>query len=255
MRQTKLLKLVKMMSKFTSDDVSSILEIDEETTLLSLSELENKGIIKKISEGRYIHSPEKKDNTHNKLVGRAKLTFEDKKLPPVIPKKLVIDITKDEDYQIYLNAPAWAKKKADKYLAVLEASGGLSGEKLKFFIKQWNKKFPEMKTSRASVLRARKTLSEEGVAALLAGYACFDRHKSSVNEDIYKYFKEFYLSFEVVTMIDAINRAKEKYFQIHPDSDYKIPSYVCFRNRILREFTREELKQFRTVQIKGVNLQ
>ncbi|MEI8389584.1 MAG: hypothetical protein WCG23_06820 [bacterium] len=254
MRQTKLLKLVRMMSKFTSDDVSAILEIDEETTLFYLSDLENKGIIKKITGGRYIHIPEKKDNMSAKTDVKAKPTYEDKKIPPITPKKLVIDITKDEDYQIYLNAPAWAKKKADKYLAVLEASGGLGGEKLKFFIKQWNKKFPEMKTSRSSLLRARNSLLEGGVAALLAGYTSFTRHKSSVKEEIYKYFKEFYLSFEVVTMVDAINRAKEKYFQLHPDSDYKIPSYICFRNRILREFTREELKQFRTVQIKGVNL-
>lgn len=250
----KLLKLIRIMARFSIDDIASILEIDEKTVLLYFSDLENKGIIKKISEQRYMYVAAKKIKPTNKSTKRVMPTYENKKIPSIIPKKLIIDITKDDDYQIYITAPPWAKKKADKYLAVLEAAGGLSGSKLRFFIRQWNKKFPEMKTSFASVMRARKTLYEEGVAALLAGYTVFEKCKSSVNDEIYKYFKEFYLSFEVVAMTSAIKRASEKYFQMHPDSDYSLPSYVCFRNRLLNEFTKEEIKQFRTVEIKGVKL-
>ncbi len=38
----------------------------------------------------------------------------------------------------YANAPAYARRKADKYLNIIERSGDLKGNGLKEWIKQWN---------------------------------------------------------------------------------------------------------------------
>jgi len=72
--------------------------------------------------------------------------------------------------RIYSTAPAWARRKADKYLAVLNAAVGLKGRRLKEFIRTWNQKHPQFKTSYQRVLEARKTYEEQGIAGLLAQY-------------------------------------------------------------------------------------
>lgn len=243
MIQKKLLKLAKMMSRFTLDDILFTLEIDEQTATLNINKFEDLGIIKRISETEFLYSSDKK-NTKKQEAG-----FD---LSKVTPSSL--DITKDKDYHLYLSAPRGVKKKADKYLKVLESSGGLTGKKLRFFIEQWNTQFPDMKTSFASVMRARKRLLYEGLASLLANYHNYStKVKSKVGSDLYQYFKEFYLTYNAIPMTEAIRLATKKFLEQNPDIVwYSPPSYLCFQRRILSEFTREEIGQFRRLKIEGV---
>src|SRR5689334_1860657 len=58
------------------------------------------------------------------------------------------DLSETEvELDLYHRAPDWARKKADKYLALIKASEGLKGEKLKAFLAEWNVKHPELASS------------------------------------------------------------------------------------------------------------
>lgn len=94
--------------------------------------------------------------------------------------------------EIYSRAPQWAREKADKYLAVLKASEGLTGKALKAFLTAWNNKNPEMKTSYPRVMSMRKIYDEEGISGLLAQYGK-RAGETTVNEDDYEYFKSQYM--------------------------------------------------------------
>jgi len=53
-------------------------------------------------------------------------------------------------------------------------------------------------------------------------------------------------------MNEAINLATSKLMEKNPEIQwYKPPSVFSFKRRLLKDFTEEEIKQFRTVKIKG----
>ena len=53
----KILKLIKILNKFTIDDILSMDDFEEQKVSEILSELENSGIINKISKEEYIYFP------------------------------------------------------------------------------------------------------------------------------------------------------------------------------------------------------
>jgi len=239
-----------MMSSFTVDDICSILEIDAKEINDYLQIFEDAGIIKKVSGSEYIYLPEK---TPKKNYKKQNKSITDKELNDLKP--LVIDITKDKHYEIYLNAPEWAKRKADKYLALIQAAGGLRGDKLKFFAKQWSRMFPQLKTSAASIARARKSFREEGLTGLLANYHPHNSGQYKINNELYQMFKELYLTYEAIPMTTAINLTREKFISLRPDlNGYTLPSNSAFKRRLEKEFTIDEVRCFRTLNIKGAKL-
>ena len=56
----KILKLIKILNKFTIDDILSMDDFEEKEVSEILSELENSGIISKITAEEYIYFPNKK---------------------------------------------------------------------------------------------------------------------------------------------------------------------------------------------------
>ena len=65
----KILKLIKILNKFTIDDILSMDDFEEQEVSEILSELENSGIINKISKEEYIYFPNGKAEaqTSNRL--------------------------------------------------------------------------------------------------------------------------------------------------------------------------------------------
>lgn len=96
------------------------------------------------------------------------------------------------ELDVYSSAPEYSRKKADKYLSVLNASKGLKGNELRSFIEEWNCKYPEAKTSYARVVDARKLYDQNGISGLLAEYGK-NAGKSKIDDDDYEYFKSLFL--------------------------------------------------------------
>jgi hypothetical protein len=92
----------------------------------------------------------------------------------------------------YSSAPAWARKKADKYLCVLRATEGLKGRALREFISEWNHKYPELRTSYPRVVTARRIYRQEGISCLLAQYGK-SAGRTIVKDAWFTYFKAAYL--------------------------------------------------------------
>jgi len=96
------------------------------------------------------------------------------------------------DAEIYSRAPEWARRKADKYLAIINNSAGLKGAELQAFVVAWNAEHPDVQTSYARVLDARKAYKTEGVGGLLAQYGN-RAGLSIVRDEWFTYFKGEYL--------------------------------------------------------------
>ena len=61
----KILKLIKILNKFTLDDILSLDEFDKQEVSVILSEFENSGVISKISKEQYIYFPDKNSKPQN----------------------------------------------------------------------------------------------------------------------------------------------------------------------------------------------
>jgi putative transposase len=141
---------------------------------------------------------------------------------------------RDADARAYTAAPAWARKRADKYLAIITACQGTEGKKnVKAFVEIWNKSNPSWKTSYSAIRDARIRYEAEGVAGLFARYG--KRAGVSIVPDIlYEEFKRLWLSENkpsaAACWMQVLGFAKEKGFDVS-----KFPSVAAFMKRINRE--------------------
>jgi hypothetical protein len=139
------------------------------------------------------------------------------------------------DSEIYAHSPAWARMRADKYLAILQASEGLRGKALMDFVASWNAANPDKKTSYPCLIDARKKYASEGVSALLAKYG--KRAGSTTVPDIY------YEEFKKLWLVQAGPTAKGCWedvlgFAMQTDESItaaEFPSPRAFINRMDRE--------------------
>jgi putative transposase len=139
------------------------------------------------------------------------------------------------DSEIYARSPAWARRRADKYLAILQACEGLRGTALMEFVTSWNAANPDKKTSYPCLIDARKKYANEGVSALLAQYG--KRAGSTSVADVwYEEFKTLWLSQNAPSAkscwLHVLGSAKQRDQGIEVSS---FPSERAFIKRIDRE--------------------
>ncbi len=114
--------------------------------------------------------------------------------PGVLPANSHInpELTEDDVYrQLYLRAPAYNRRKADKYETILDTMAGLEGRELRQAISEWNQGHPDFHTSYVRVTQMRKALKEHGKQTLLGNYG--KPRQSKIRPEWYEAFKSRYL--------------------------------------------------------------
>ena len=236
----KMLKLIKILNQFTIDDTLTMSEFSENEAKKLLTEFEDIGIIKKISQDEYLYIPEV-----NKSPIKTKdtiTTAEEMQTTEIKTKTLpVVDtlFTKAGEQQVYDNAPKYAKKSLVKYYTILKMVGGLKGNNLEAFLKQLGAEHPEYKISLSTYHRIKTRYLFGGLQALIPRYS--EGMKSTIPDDMYEEFKKIYLRPSKYSFNECVRRLQTKY-----DRDI-IPGYMCFRRRINKEFSPEFISKMRTM--------
>lgn len=232
-----ILKLAKRLNKFTPDDIERMTGYAEKEIFEVLEEFVERKQIKKLSKNRYVFEK-------SYFVGKLNVSG-------YLPEGIGLT---QEDIEEYKNADRYARKYADKYIRILESSNGLRGKELDLFIEEWNLKNPSAKISAARIHTMRRKLLQEGIRGLLGkNYkALTDRKK--LNETIYVYFREFFLSPKLLTSNQALNLAVKKYLEDYPNFNLStLAQATTYRKRLRAEYTVEEINFHRSNYIsKGV---
>lgn len=92
----------------------------------------------------------------------------------------------------YSDAADYNRRKADKYLIIIEKSGSLKGKPLENWVNEWNQEHPDFKTSYFSIMRARRAYEAEGVSGLVGRFGS-RAGASVVDERHYEFFRDHYL--------------------------------------------------------------
>lgn len=257
MLQKKILKLMKILNRFTLDDIVTTLELVEKEEILALNyiqNLEKENVVRQISPRQYAYC-EKNERVicvFTKTEGSINREAPKIKMDKVKPNP--IDITKDENYEKYLNARQKSQIKVNKYLKIIEAAGCLGGKNLMAFIKEWNKKNPELATSYSYFMGVRNLYREKGIGGLLINYGNYGKGESIVNDELYALCKEFYFTGDAMPLTAARALAIQKYIERYPDKkNDNFPQYSAFRKRIFDNYSAEERRKLRSFKFTGKN--
>ncbi len=156
-----------------------------------------------------------------------------KSLPDFVQDKYFGETLSDIKYS---EAPNWAKQQAEKYLEILENSGGLKGNDLKQFIEEWNKS--NEPTSYSSVIKMRRRYFRYGLSGLLSRHGQHLRG-SSVKDDYFEYFKTLYLvegAPSIRTCCDLTLGYAIREFNADRET---FPSFMAFKRRLDKEIPKQ----------------
>lgn len=163
-----ILKLIKILNKFTLDDILSMDEFDKQEVLEILSEFENSNLISKISKEQYIYFPNK--NSNSKIPSR----LHNNNLN-IKTKENITDIkslfSKEEEQEIYENASPNAKRRIVKYYTILKIVSQFDSRCIEAFLKHFSKAYPEYKISQSTFYRIRQKYFQYGIRGLIPNYA------------------------------------------------------------------------------------
>ena len=128
----KILKLIKILNKFTISDILTMDDFDEQEVLSILSEFEELKIIKKISQNQYVYMENKMFNQKN-TSGKLYNIDIDKRKGVTDIKSL---FSKEEEQEIYENATPNTKRKIVKYYTILKIASQFDDKSIDIFLKQ-----------------------------------------------------------------------------------------------------------------------
>lgn len=167
------------------------------------------------------------------------------------------DLQIDVDHQakVYQEAPAYNRRRADKYLQLLSQTEGMRKREIGEFLTRWNRENPEFKSSYESICRARTAYKRDGIVALLGQYGkTRDRsivfeaqvqdalgiRQKALLEDAYATFKALYLTEGAPSAFECHTAAYGRWIQISGGCTTLLdgsafPHYSTFERQLRRE--------------------
>jgi len=146
--------------------------------------------------------------------------------------------------KFYKESPAWAKKQAKKYVELIEKTAGMKHKEIVEFIKDWNSKHPDKKSSYSALCKARVKYEQFGEDALLSKKGSKE-DKYRVKPEYYEYYKDLYMKPAAPSAIDCwmqtLNYAKQK-------DKIKTANFPCdktFDRLLKKEYSPEQIKRAR----------
>ena len=153
--------------------------------------------------------------------------------------------------KFYKESPAWAKKQSQKYVELIKKTAGMKHKEIIEFLKDWNLKHPDKKSSYSALCKARIKYEQFGEDALLSKKG-FKGDEYRVKPEYYEYYKNLYMQPAAPSAIDCwmqtLNYAKQK-------DKIKTANFPCektFDRLLKKEYSTEEIKRARQYHAKVI---
>jgi hypothetical protein len=136
----------------------------------------------------------------------------------------------DVDATLYAQAPAYNRRRFDKYLWILQADQGLKGSELKDFIEDLQAKYPDRHIpSLATYYRLRNEYHQGGKTALLGNYGK-RAGSSKTDPEQQEYFNSLYLSQSRLSEFKVWQQVVGKFYT--PETINMVPAPRTFRRQL-----------------------
>lgn len=224
----KILKLIKILNKFTLDDILLMDNFDEDEVKIILADFEKFGVIKKISDTEYVFLKQLPKLDETEPISNRK----------TITKPLITNLfSKEKEQMIYDNATEKSKKILTKYYTILKLARSRRGDALKTYLVNLAEEHPEYSISYTTFHRIKRRYLTEGLNGLIPKYK--SNNKSSVSDEMYQAFKKIYLTPNAYPLKTCVKMLSKDFC--------KLPSYMSFLRRLNKDFTSDEIKKYRSI--------
>ena len=149
---------------------------------------------------------------------------------------------KQNEEDIFINAPDYAKPYLIKYTTALKLARNLKGRALKGFLAEFSNKYPNYQISYSQFIKIKSKYVKYGLTGLIPKYGN-TKCRSVVLDDLNNRFKELYLNAHKYSIRKCVEIIKQE------NPKRAIPSHTSFRRRLEREYSIEDIRQLREINL------
>ena len=219
-----IIKSARRLDKFTLDDIILVSEIDEQEVTNILSELLNEKIVVKNGNIYYFNIK----GVNNNGIDEVK---------PII-------IEKEKGYDYFLTLSKEIQERIRSYIDLLNFVNQAGGKNSKQLVELFNQTSGYKSISLCTLGRIRTNYKRYGFKGILPSYSA-GNIESSIPDELFNYFKKYYLTNEKLSATDAIYRAQK---QLQAEQKIEQPyayASAAFLRKLKSEFTPQQIEYFR----------
>jgi len=145
----------------------------------------------------------------------------------------------ENNAELYAKATIKARKQADKYLELINLTKYMKHSAIVEFLRDWNEKYPDKKSSYASLHRAKTNYKKFGISALLSKKGI--KQTKPIDAKYFEYYKSLYLK-EGAPSAFFCWQVTLGYAKKHEDFDASnFPSYKTFDRHLKKEIPKQAI--------------
>lgn len=219
-----IIKSARRLDKFTLDDIILVSEIDEQEVTNILSELLNEKIVVKNGNTYYFNIK----GVNNNGIDEVK---------PII-------IEDEVGYDYFLTLSKKNQERIRSYIDLLNFVNQAGGKNSKQLVELFNQTSGYKSISLCTLGRIRTNYKRYGFKGILPSYSAVNV-ESSIPDELFNYFKKYYLTNEKLSATDAIYRAQK---QLQAEQKIEQPyayASAAFLRKLKSEFTPQQIEYFR----------
>ena len=219
-----IIKSARRLDKFTLDDIILVSEIDEQEVTNILSELLNEKIVVKNGNTYYFNIKGVNNNGIDEV------------------KSIIIE--KEKGYDYFLTLSKKTQERIRSYIDLLNFVNQAGGKNSKQLVELFNQTSGYKSISLCTLSRIRTNYKRYGFKGILPSYSA-SNVESSIPDELFNYFKKYYLTNEKLSANEAIYRAqKQLQAEQKMEQPYAYASAAFLRNLKL-EFSKQQIEYFR----------
>ncbi len=219
-----IIKTARRLDKFTLDDVIQVTDIDEHDVTVILSELLKEKIVVKNGNTYYFNTKWVNNNGSGEV-------------KPII-------IEKEKGYDYFLTLSKETQERIRSYIDLLNFVNQAGGKNSKQLVELFNQTSGYKSISLCTLSRIRTNYKRYGFKGILPAYKS-GNVESAIPNELYDYFKKYYLTNEKLSANEAIYRAqKQLQAEQKMEQPYAYASAAFLRNLKL-EFSKQQIEYFR----------
>lgn len=219
-----IIKSARRLDKFTIDDIILVSELKEQEATNILSELLNEKIVVKNGNAYYFNIK----GVNNNGIDEVK---------PII-------IEKEEGYDYFLTLSKETQERIRSYIALLNFVNQAGGKNSKQLVELFNQTSGYKNISLCTLGRIRTNYKRYGFKGVLPSYST-GNVESSIPDELFNYFKKYYLTNEKLSANEAIYRAQK---QLQDEQKIEQPyayASAAFLRKLKSEFNPQQIEYFR----------
>lgn len=219
-----IIKSARRLDKFTLDDIILVSEIDEQEVTNILSELLKEKIVVKNGNIYYFNIK----GVNNNGIDEVK---------PII-------IEDEVGYDYFLTLSKETQERIRSYIDLLNFVNQAGGKNSKQLVELFNQTSGYKSISLCTLGRIRTNYKRYGFKGILPSYSAVNV-ESSIPDELFNYFKKYYLTNEKLSATDAIYRAQK---QLQAEQKIEQPyayASAAFLRKLKSKFTPQQIEYFR----------